>query len=81
VSIGGEIMNDKYIEFRDVKKVYKMGEVDINALDGVDFSIDKGEFVIDVGASSEGKSTILNILGEIDSPTSDSINVDGNEVR
>jgi putative ABC transport system ATP-binding protein len=73
-------MNKKYIEFSDVKKVYKMGEVDINALDGVDFSIDKGEFVIVVGASGAGKSTILNILGGMDSPTSGSVHVDGNEV-
>ena len=73
-------MSNKYIEFRDVKKVYKMGEVDINALDGVDFSIDKGEFVIVVGASGAGKSTILNILGGMDSPTSGSVFVDGNEI-
>jgi putative ABC transport system ATP-binding protein len=80
VSIGGETMNKKYIEFSDVKKVYKMGEVEIKALDGVDFSIDKGEFVIVVGASGAGKSTILNILGGMDSPTSGSVYVDGNEV-
>jgi len=80
VSIGGETMSNKYIEFSDVKKVYKMGEVDIKALDGVNFSIDKGEFVIVVGASGAGKSTILNILGGMDSPTSGSVYVDGNEV-
>ena len=51
----------KYIEFRDVKKKYKMGEVEIDALGGVDFSVNKGEFVIIAGASGAGKSTILNI--------------------
>ena len=49
-----------YIEFKDVKKVYKMGEVEIEALSGVDFSINKGEFVIVAGASGAGKSTVLN---------------------
>ena len=51
-----------FIEFKDVKKIYKMGEVDITALAGVSFSIEKGEFVIVAGASGAGKSTILNIL-------------------
>ena len=66
-----------YIEFRNVKKIYKMGEVEIEALAGVDFSIDKGEFVVIAGASGAGKSTILNILGGMDSLTSGNIFVDG----
>ncbi len=70
----------KYIEFIDVKKTYRMGEVEINALDGVNFSIDKGEFVVIAGASGAGKSTILNILGGMDKPTSGEIQVDGNRV-
>ncbi len=69
-----------YIEFRDVKKVYQMGEVSIEALAGVDFSIEKGEFVVIAGASGAGKSTILNILGGMDSATSGTIIVDGNRV-
>lgn len=69
-----------YIEFKDVKKIYKMGEVEIPALDGVDFSINKGEFVVIAGASGAGKSTILNILGGMDSATSGHIFVDGNEI-
>lgn len=69
-----------YIEFKDVKKVYRMGEVDINALAGVNFSIEKGEFVIIAGASGAGKSTILNILGGMDSVTSGEVNVDGSLV-
>lgn len=69
-----------YIEFKDVKKIYKMGEVEIEALSGVDFTIDKGEFVIIAGASGAGKSTILNILGGMDSCTSGEIFFDGKEV-
>lgn len=69
-----------YISFKSVKKIYKMGEVKINALDGVDFSIDKGELVIVVGASGAGKSTILNILGGMDSSTSGTVLVDNKDI-
>ena len=69
-----------YIEFQNVKKIYKMGEVEIQALAGVDFTIDKGEFVVIAGASGAGKSTILNILGGMDSATSGNIFVDGTEI-
>lgn len=68
---------DNFIEFKNVKKVYKMGEIEIEALSGVDFSISKGEFVIIAGASGAGKSTILNILGGMDSLSSGEIFVDG----
>ena len=71
----------KYIEFRDVKKIYNMGEVSIVALSGVDFTVDKGEFVVVAGASGAGKSTILNILGGMDSPTSGEIIVDNNKIN
>ncbi len=66
-----------FIEFQDVKKIYKMGETEIQALAGIDFSIEEGEFVIIAGASGAGKSTILNILGGMDSLTSGTIYVDG----
>ncbi len=69
-----------YIEFQDVKKIYKMGEVEIEALAGVDFTINQGEFVVIAGASGAGKSTILNILGGMDSATSGKIYVDGKEI-
>ncbi|GAA0717108.1 ABC transporter ATP-binding protein [Clostridium malenominatum] len=72
---------NKYIEFKDVKKAYKMGEVEIEALSGVDFTIDKGEFVIVAGASGAGKSTILNILGGMDKASSGKVIVDGQEVN
>ncbi len=70
----------KYIEFRDVKKIYQMGEVKTEALRGVDFSIDKGEFVIIAGASGAGKSTILNILGGMDTVSSGKAIVDNREI-
>lgn len=70
----------KYIEFKDVRKKYKMGEVEIDALGGVDFSVDKGEFVIIAGASGAGKSTILNILGGMDTVSSGKVIVDNNEI-
>lgn len=67
----------EFIEFKDVKKIYHVGEVDIMALAGVDFTVKKGEFVVIAGASGAGKSTILNILGGMDSPTSGEVMVDG----
>ena len=69
-----------YIEFQNVKKIYKMGEVEIEALAGVDFTIAKGEFVVIAGQSGAGKSTILNILGGMDSSTSGKVIVDEQEV-
>lgn len=69
-----------YIEFKDVRKKYKMGEVEIDALGGVDFSVNKGEFVIIAGASGAGKSTILNILGGMDTVSSGKVIVDNNEI-
>lgn len=71
---------EKLIEFKEVKKEYKIGEVIINALDGVDFSISKGEFVVILGASGAGKSTILNILGGMDTATSGQVFVGDQEI-
>ncbi len=73
-------MEHAYIEFENVTKTYRMGEVDINALNGINFSIDKGEFVIIAGASGAGKSTILNVLGGMDTVTDGDIWVDGSKV-
>ena len=66
-----------FIEFKDVKKIYQMGEVKIEALAGVNFEINQGEFVVIAGASGAGKSTILNILGGMDTSSSGSVIVDG----
>ena len=70
-----------FVEFKNVKKIYKMGEVNIEALSGVNFSVDKGEFVVVAGASGAGKSTILNILGGMDSPSSGQIIVDNKYIN
>ena len=69
-----------FIEFKNVCKTYQMGEVQIKALDDISFSIDKGEFVVVLGSSGAGKTTILNILGGMDTATSGSIMVDGHEI-
>lgn len=66
----------EYIRFENVKKIYKMGEVNIEALRGASFSIDEGELVIIAGESGAGKSTILNILGGMDSSSEGKIIVD-----
>ena len=69
-----------FIRFEDVRKTYKMGEIEIHALDGISFNIQQGEFVIIAGASGAGKSTVLNLLGGMDTITSGRIVVDGNEI-
>lgn len=71
----------KIIDFKNVIKTYKVGEVEINALSGVDFDIYEGEFVVVLGASGAGKSTILNILGGMDSATGGEIIVNGEDIK
>jgi len=73
-------MKEPFILFENVIKIYQMGEVEIRAVDGADFSIEKGEFTVIVGPSGAGKTTILNILGGMDQCTSGRIIVDGREV-
>ena len=69
-----------YVEMKDVTKVYQMGEVSIKAVDGIDFEIQKGEFVVIVGPSGAGKTTVLNILGGMDTATSGKVTVDGQNI-
>ena len=71
---------EDYVRLREVKKLYKMGEVEIAAADGIDFSVGKGEFAVVVGASGAGKTTVLNILGGMDTATSGEVIVDGNDI-
>ena len=69
-----------FVEFRDVRKTYRMGDVEVNAVDGMNFSIERGELVVIVGPSGAGKTTVLNMLGGMDSCTSGTIRLDGREV-
>jgi len=69
-----------FVEFRDVSKVYRMGDVEVRAVDHMDFSMERGEFVVIVGPSGAGKTTVLNMLGGMDTATSGTILLDGREV-
>ena len=69
-----------YIEFKNVIKEYKMGEVNIKALDNTNFQIEKGELVVIVGPSGAGKTTALNILGGMDTATSGEVIIDGKNI-
>lgn len=69
-----------FVEFEHVKKVYKMGEVEIEALRDATFNIEKGEICVIVGPSGAGKTTLLNILGGMDSLTSGTVVLDGQDV-
>ena len=69
-----------YVEFSHVGKNYKMGELSIRALSDVSFSVEKGEVCVIVGASGAGKTTILNILGGMDTLTEGKVFLDGNEI-
>lgn len=69
-----------YVEFKNVRKTYKTGEVEIHALNDAGFEINRGEFCVIVGASGAGKTTILNILGGMDTLTEGSVCLDGVEI-
>ena len=70
-----------YIRFSDVTKTYRIGEVTIPAADGISFDVGKGEFTVVVGPSGAGKTTVLNMLGGMDSCDSGEIIVDGQHIE
>ena len=69
-----------FVKFKDVRKIYTMGEVQVAAVDGMSFEIEQGELVVVVGPSGSGKTTLLNMMGGMDSCTSGSITLDGARV-
>ena len=71
---------EEFVKLKDITKVYHMGEVEIRAADNINFSIKKGEFVVIVGPSGAGKTTVLNILGGMDTATGGMLTVDGKDI-
>ena len=69
-----------FVKLKNVSKIYRMGEVEIRAVDKIEFAIDKGEFVVVVGPSGAGKTTVLNIFGGMDTVTSGDVLVDGENI-
>ena len=70
----------KIVELKNISKTYNTGDTEFKALDNIDLSINKGEFVVILGPSGAGKSTLLNLIGGMDIPTSGSIKIDGEEI-
>ena len=73
-------MSEAFVSFQDVSKIYRSGEVEIRAVDDISFEIRTGEFVVIVGPSGAGKTTVLNMLGGMDACSEGTILVDGSEV-
>ena len=73
-------LKNSYVKLDKVSKIYKMGEVEIRAVDNISFEISKGEFVVVVGPSGAGKTTVLNILGGMDTATKGNVFVDGSNI-
>ena len=71
---------EEFVKLKDITKVYHMGEVEIRAADNINFSIKKGEFVVIIGPSGAGKTTVLNILGGMDTATGGTLTVDGKDI-
>ena len=71
---------DEFVKLQNITKIYKMGEVEIRAADGISFFVKKGELVVIVGPSGAGKTTVLNILGGMDTATEGTLLVDGQDI-
>ena len=71
---------EEFVKLENITKIYHMGEVEIRAADNINFSIKKGEFVVIVGPSGAGKTTVLNILGGMDTATGGTLTVDGKDI-
>lgn len=75
-----EVFGMKILQASNLTKIYGSGENEVHALDGINFSVEKGEFVAIVGTSGSGKSTLLHMLGGLDRPTGGSVEVDAKEI-
>ena len=71
---------EEFVQLKNVRKIYHMGEIEIAAADGINFAVKKGEFAVVVGASGAGKTTVLNILGGMDTATGGEVWIDGSDV-
>ena len=71
---------EKIVELKNVSKVYKIGDNEFKALDNIDLSLNKGEMIVILGPSGAGKSTLLNLIGGMDTPTSGSVIIDGENI-
>ena len=71
---------EKIVDLKNVSKIYKTGEKEFKALDNVDLTINRGEFVVVLGPSGAGKSTLLNLIGGMDIPTSGTVKIDGEDI-
>ena len=80
MKIQGETALCAFVQFEDVTKIYKTGDVEVKALSGASFEIQKGEFCVIVGESGAGKTTLLNILGGMDTLTTGRVRMDGVEI-
>jgi putative ABC transport system ATP-binding protein len=80
VSIDGKERSDSLIRIRNLNKVYRRGGETIDVLQGLNLDVEKGEFVAFMGPSGSGKTTLLNLLGGLDTPTSGTVTVDGDEI-